>query len=161
MCKEQYYSYDAEAIPENRLFAQYHSPQTIAMKNQILSELSSPSSKLRVVFATGALGMGIDIPCIRHIIHVRPPHSIREYFQETGQAGRDGKHATAVLYYNNHDIAISRPGLTDNIREYCKLMDMCLRMFLLKCLDVENSVTEDASHDCCIYSNCKYLECTV
>ena len=54
---EQYYPKNAEPIPENRLFAQYHSPQTIAMKNQILSELSSPSLKLRIVFATVALGI--------------------------------------------------------------------------------------------------------
>ena len=85
----------------------HHSPQTIAMKHQVLSELSSPSSKLRVIFATVALGMGIDIPCTRHVIHVGPPHSIREYFQETGRAGRDGKQATADVYCNNHDIASS------------------------------------------------------
>ncbi len=160
---EQYYPKNAEPIPENRLFAQYHSPQTIAMKSQILSELSSPSSKLRVIFATVALGMGIDIPCIRHVIHVGPPHSIREYFQETGRAGCDGKQATAVLYYNNHDIAVSRQGISDNVREYCKLMDnKCLRNFLLGCLDFHN-VTKAASHDCC--SNCKMYckcsECTV
>ena len=82
--KKQYYPNDAEAIPENRLFAQFHSPQTNAMKNQILTELSSSQSKLRVVFLTVALGMGVDIPCITNVIHVGPPHTVREYFQETG-----------------------------------------------------------------------------
>ena len=62
---EQYCPENAEPIPENRLFARYHSPQTIAMKHQILSELSSPSSKLRLILATVALGMGIDIPGIK------------------------------------------------------------------------------------------------
>ena len=57
--KEQYYPTDAESIPKNRLFAQFHSPQTNAMKNQILTELSASQSKLRVVFATVALGMGV------------------------------------------------------------------------------------------------------
>ncbi|CAB4035489.1 Hypothetical predicted protein [Paramuricea clavata] len=159
--KEQYYPLDAEAIPENRLFAQFHSPQTNAMKNQILTELSSPLSKLRVVFATVALGMGIDIPCIRHVIHVGPPHTIREYFQETGRAGRDRKQSTAVLYYNKRDIAISRPGISDSIREYCKLEDSCLRMFLLGCLDVHD-VMKDNPHVCCSYCKmqCKCSECT-
>ena len=83
--------------------------------------------------------MGIDIPSIRHVIHVGPPHSIREYFQETGRAGRDGKQATAVLYYNNHDLAVSRKGISDNVCEYWKLMDnRCLRNFLLGCLDFHN-----------------------
>ena len=97
LCKEQYYPLDAEAIPENRLFAQFHSPQTNAMKNQILTELSSRLSKLRVVFATFALGMGIEIPSIRHVIHVGPPHTIREYFQETGQAGRRAINSCLIL----------------------------------------------------------------
>ena len=161
---EQYYPENTEPIPENRLFAQYHSPQTIAMKHQILSELSSPSSKLRVIFATVALGMGIDIPCIRHVIHIGPPHSIRENFQETGRAGRDGKQATAVVYYNNHDIASSRQRISDNVREYCKLTDnKCLSNFLLGCLDFPNSVTKIASHDCCrnYKMYCKCSECTV
>ena len=36
---EQYYPKNAEPISENRLFAQYHSPQTIAMRNQIRNSL--------------------------------------------------------------------------------------------------------------------------
>ena len=40
--------------------------------------------------ATVAMGMGVDIPSIRHVIHVGPPRTIREYFQETGQARQDG-----------------------------------------------------------------------
>jgi superfamily II DNA helicase RecQ len=86
-------------------------------------------SKLRVVFATVALGMGIDIPCIRHVIHIGPPHTIREYFQETGRAGLDRKQSTAVLYYNKRDIAMSRPGISVTIREYWKLEESCLNRF--------------------------------
>lgn len=88
---EQYFPSSAAAKPENRLFAQYHAPQTKAMKDQILNELSSSTSKIRLVFATVAMGMGVDIKSIRQVIHVGPPHTIREYFQETGRAGRDGK----------------------------------------------------------------------
>ena len=89
--KEQYYSpqnpgnevtSSADTKPENRLFAQYHASQT---------------STLRVVFTTVAMGMGVDIPSIRNIIHVGPPRTIREYFQETRWAGRDGQQSSAVL----------------------------------------------------------------
>ena len=65
---EQYYPSSADALPENRLFAQYHAPQTAAMKEQVLRELSANKSKVRVVFATVAMGMGVDIPSIRHVI---------------------------------------------------------------------------------------------
>ena len=88
-------------IPENRLFAQFHSPQTKEMKNEILKQLCSPQSIIRVVFATVALGMGVDIRSVRNIVHITPPHSIQAYCQEMGRAGRDGQQATAALYYNN------------------------------------------------------------
>ena len=112
---EQNYPSTAEAQLQNRLFAQFHAPQTKAMKDQILTELASPISKARVIFATVVMGMGVNIPEIRHIIHVGPPRSIREYFQETGRAGRDGKPATATLYYNNVDIAKNKPGMSDDV----------------------------------------------
>ena len=62
---EQYFSAGADLIPENRLFSQFHPPQTAPMKEQILKELGRSCSKLRMVFATIAMGMGVDIPAIR------------------------------------------------------------------------------------------------
>ena len=74
------------------------------MKETILKELCSSRSKCRVVFATMALGMGVNIPSVREVIHIGPPRSVREYFQEPGHARRDNKQSHAILYYNNHDI---------------------------------------------------------
>ena len=158
---EQYYPSTAEALPENRLFAQFHAPQTKAMKDQILTELASPISKVRVIFATVAMGMGVDIPEIRRIIHVGPPRSIREYFQETGRAGRDEKPATATLYYNNVDIAKNKPGMSDDIRSYCHVESECLRKFLLKCLDAGDVNSNTVGHSCCSYckSTCRCQDC--
>ena len=89
------------------------------MKDQILKELSSTVSKVRVVFDTVAMGMGVYIPSIRTVIHVGPPHTVREYFQETGRAGRGGKQAHALLYYNNRDIAKNRKSMSDDARSFC------------------------------------------
>ena len=154
---QQYHPSNAEALPENRLFAQFHSPQTNAMKDQILKELASPISKVRVIFTTVAMGMGVDIPSIRQIIHVGPPRSIREYFQETRRAGRDGRPSTAVLYYNNRNIAKNREGMSEDIRTFCRLDNACLRKFLLKCLDARDVdfMSVHVGHLCCSY--CKAL----
>ena len=46
------------------------------MKKAILAQLCQPDSKCRVVFATMAMGMGVDIPCLREEIHIDPPQSI-------------------------------------------------------------------------------------
>ena len=80
---EQYFPAGALPTPSNRLFAQFHAPQTNQMKEEILKQLST----IRVVFATIAIGMGVDIPDIRQVV---PPCSMKAYFQETGRAGRDG-----------------------------------------------------------------------
>ena len=49
----------------HRLFCQFHAPQTYKMKSVILSELKTENSKIRVFFATAALGMGVDVSCIK------------------------------------------------------------------------------------------------
>ena len=70
---DQYYPEGSLSVPQNRLFGQFHSPQTSEMKDEILKQLCSEVSVIRVVFATVALGMGVDIKEIRHIIHITPP----------------------------------------------------------------------------------------
>jgi len=42
---KQYFPAAVDQLPENRTFAQFHAPQTKAMKEQILKELASPTSK--------------------------------------------------------------------------------------------------------------------
>jgi hypothetical protein len=83
----QYYPQGSSPIPENRLFAQFHSPQINEMKDQIVRQLCSSESTVRVVFASVALGMGVDNTS---------PYTIQAYFQETGRAGRDGEPATEM-----------------------------------------------------------------
>lgn len=54
-------------------------------------------SNIRIVFATTAFGMGLDISDIRQIIHVGLPSEIEIYVQESGRGGRDGQPCKAVL----------------------------------------------------------------
>ena len=56
-------------------------------------------NKNSVMVATKAFGMGIDKPNIRFTMHINMPSSIESFVQESGRAGRDGKHALSVLLY--------------------------------------------------------------
>lgn len=126
-------AYDpVEQVPENRIFAMFHKDYTTRMKTHIITELRKPETKIRLILATVALGMGLNAPGVSHIMHFRPPTSLEKYMQESGRAGRGGQPSRATLYFNKSDIAANRPGMTDEMRLYCKSDDLCLRLLLVK-----------------------------
>ena len=88
------------------------------------------NSKLLIIVATVAFGMGLDCPDVRRIIHWGPPEDIEMYLQETGRAGRDGSQAYAILY------RISRVKHVDRyMREYSQNTEQCRRNLLLEQFD--------------------------
>lgn len=58
-------------------------------------------NEVKCVVSTNALGMGIDKPDIRFVIHLQIPQSPIHYYQEIGRAGRDSKPTDIILFFNS------------------------------------------------------------
>jgi superfamily II DNA helicase RecQ len=64
-------------------------------KRKIVQQLTSGQEQ--VFTATNALGLGIDAPTIRAVVHMGTIWKMRHYAQESGRAGRDGKVSEAII----------------------------------------------------------------
>ncbi len=80
----------------------YHAGLCYNDRNQRQAEWTH--SKLRVMVATSAFGMGINKPDVRTVLHMDLPQTLEAYYQEAGRAGRDGLKSYAVLFFREQDI---------------------------------------------------------
>ena len=79
----------------------YHGGRTDGARDKAQQEFASGAK--RVLVATPAFGMGVDLPDIRLVVHVQAPGTLEAYIQQGGRAGRDGEPARCVLLYGSGD----------------------------------------------------------
>jgi ATP-dependent DNA helicase, RecQ family len=84
----------------------YHAGIEDTERQEIEQELQNNQHK--VFCSTNALGMGIDKPDIRFVIHYNFPASPIYYYQEIGRAGRDSELAFCTLLYDEEDTQIQQ-----------------------------------------------------
>ena len=97
-----YYPSGAPHVSDNRLIAMYHANTPSHNKDAIFHSMQKPDGVVRVVFATVALGMGINFASLNTTIHYGAPSTIEDYFQESGLMGQSGKQG--ILSFGSHQM---------------------------------------------------------
>ncbi len=90
-------------------------------------EIDFVNDVYKCVVSTNALGMGMDKPNLRYVIHTQVPASPLHYYQEIGRAGRDGKDTHVILFYTSEDDKLPLSFIKNNkpeIKQYQRLIDI-------------------------------------
>ncbi len=113
-------------------------------KKQLLFDFLQ--GKRKIMIATSAFSMGIDVPDIELVVHFNAPISMTDYIQQIGRAGRDGRKAHCVLLYdrNGDDEAISN----SFIKKAKKQSPKAAKVIKAKLHQVHNFIHSDSCMVC-------------
>ena len=102
--------------------------------------------KRKIMIATSAFSMGIDVSDIELVVHFNAPISMTDYIQQIGRAGRDGRKAHCVLFYdqNGDDDAIS----ASFIKKAKKQSPKVAKVIKAKLCQVHNFIHSDSCMVC-------------
>ena len=152
---ESYYPPGAPHVSDNRLFGMFHADTADHNKTVILRSLQQEDGVVRVVFATVALGMGVNFSSLNTTIHYGAPRSIDDFFQESGRAGRSGQPAKSIVYWKPSDAPL-RKDLSDPrnaemaaMRRYLENCKECRRSQLLSYFDRDLVYSVSDKLTCC------------
>lgn len=158
--EKSYFPTGANHISDNRLFGMYHSCTDQYNKKVIVESFSKPDGVVRVVFATMALGMGIDFKNVYHVVHYGAPRSLDDYLQESGRVGRDGHQAFSKVYWKPAEApikknkAIYRNREIAAVRRYLENLETCRRFLLISYFDKSLADSLDRSENMCCDNCC-------
>ena len=123
------------------IFAMFHSNILKHNVDVILKSMIQPHGIVRVVFATIAIGMGVNLCGVNRVIHYGAPLSINDYFQESGRGGRSGEDAQSIMYWQPVDCPVRKKPISTHdheviaVRKYLENTATCRRVWLLSYLE--------------------------
>ena len=103
---------DVEDMRDDLIEECYIRPSDIAIchskcSNRPAEEERFRTGDARIMVATSAFGMGVNIPDIRLVVVSQLPFSIASFYQMAGRSGRDGNKAKVLLLYNDRDFQMN------------------------------------------------------
>ena len=155
MGSDQYYPPGSSELCDNRLFGMYHASTPQHSKDVIMKSLMDPCGVVRIVFASVAMGMGVDLHGVNTIIHYGAPSSIEDYYQASGRAGRSGDAAHSVVYWTPTDCPRRKEPYTshhhevNDVRAYLENSTVCRRKWLMEFFENDSANPDCDPLSCC------------
>ena len=136
------------ALTKNTDLEQYvgifHAVTHESRKQEILEDFIKEDSQIRVLLATSAFGMGVDVNALYTVIHYGPARDMDDYFQESGRVGRDGRQSHAILLnYKGR----GKGNFDDGMKKYMREKSKCRRKILVEHYGYDTSTV--TMHNCC------------
>ncbi len=142
------------------LVAMYHSSTPGRNKRFLEQNFTLSSSATRVIIATSAFGLGVDISDVQTVIHWQCPESQSVFLQQSGRAGRNGRPAYALTYHSATDT--STKSTDKHMQSFCRNEgSVCRRSVLLNAsggCGCSGGPRHVAGHKCCDIC-CASCEC--
>ena len=128
------------------LIGVYHSKSWESSKQHIEGEFSvDGGGKVRVILATTALGMGVNYPDVKYIIHfLSPAWTLEGHIQQLGCAGRNGSEAHDITLYSSRGLSQCESDIKKVFND-----QKCLRVSLFKHFDEGVTSLTSPKHMCC------------
>ncbi|XP_062603220.1 uncharacterized protein LOC134264991 [Saccostrea cucullata] len=101
------YNYLCKELPDCEI-EMYHSETEQEKKDSILGLLQDPSSKWKLIIATNALGMGIDVKDCHSLIFLGLHKINRGFIPGDWRVGRDEQPSLALLLHHGHHLRSHR-----------------------------------------------------
>ena len=135
-------------LPKDKkhLVALFSSVTSDKRKKIILDDFTKEHSLIRILMATSAFGMGINVKGLHTVINYGASRTIDDYFQESGRVGRDGSQSYSIIL--NYAGNLGKGKTEDDMRNYLKDNETCRRQTLLNHYG-QSTGNEVEKHFCC------------
>ena len=122
----------------------YSADQDQKEREEIVDSLTKGSQ--RILLATSAFSMGLDVSCINQVIHLNGSYSMLDYAQECGRAGRRGEKAECNLLI----LRSKTENLEDFMKNYVLNNNACRRSIIHAYID--------GCEAFCVQENCELCD---
>ena len=140
-------------------FEMYHTNTQNEVQEKIIEDFAKPDGQIRILIATIAFGMGVDVKGCNSAVIVGRPTDLEDYVQLSGRIGRDGKSSTAILLRYPGD-AVGKKMMPEMLN-FGK-GEVCRRQAILQSFggpSIQRSDSLVAKHLCCDIC-AKQCDCT-